>query len=103
MSSNFDLILKKLENPLAEPLSYEEEYALLEAVAGGDMLARQRIAESRLKQVISMVWDAGEISDHVLAGNAGLIKAIDAFAKNPGNWKSFDECVEKFIKQEIIE
>ncbi len=100
---NFDLILKKLSNPLAGPLSYEEEYTLLESVGRGDMLARQRIAESRLKQVISMVWDAGEISDHVLAGNAGLLKAIDAFSKNPGNWKSFDDCVEEHIKKEIIE
>jgi hypothetical protein len=99
--SNFDQFLAKLAK--SEPLSYEEEYALLEAVAGGDMLARQRIAESRLKQVASLVWDAGAISDHILAANAGLLKAIDQFVKQPSKWKDFDACAAEYIKREIEE
>lgn len=101
MTTKFDQFLEKLAR--SEPLSYEEEYTLLESVAGGDMLARSRIAEGRLKQVASLVWAAGELGDHILAGNAGILKAIDAFAKNPSKWKSFDECAEEYIKKEISE
>ncbi|MDD2745507.1 MAG: hypothetical protein PHU93_03125 [Candidatus Gracilibacteria bacterium] len=97
--TKFDHFLTKLGR--SEPLSYEEEYALLEAVAGGDMIARQRIAESRLKQVASIVWEAGAISDHILTANAGLLRAIDMFVKNPTKWKDFDTCAEEFIKKEI--
>lgn len=97
--TQFDQFLSKLAK--SEPLSYEEEYALLEAVAGGDMLARQRIAESRLKQVAGIVWDAAYVSDHILAGNAGLLKAIDLYVKNPTKWKDFDACAEECIKKEL--
>jgi DNA-directed RNA polymerase sigma subunit (sigma70/sigma32) len=99
--SNLDLFLAKLAK--SEPLSYEEEYAMLEAVSNGDMIARQRIAEGRLKHVTSIVWDAGQLSDHILAANAGLLRAIDAFVKNPNKWKSFDECVEEYVNKEITE
>ena len=101
MASKFDIFLEKLGR--AEALSYEEEYSLLEAVASGDMIARNRIAESRLRQVASLVWEAGEFSEHILAGNAGVLKAIDAFTKNPGKWRDFDECAESFIRKEITE
>lgn len=97
--TQFEQFLSKLNR--SEPLSYEEEYALLEAVASGDMIARQRIAESRLKQVASIVWDAGAISDHILAANAGLLRAIDQFVKNPTKWKDFDTCAAECIKKEI--
>lgn len=97
--SNFDVFLTKLAK--SEPLSYEEEYSLLESVSSGDMIARQRIAEARLKQVAAMVWDAGALSDHILAANAGVLKAIDMFIKNPGKWKTFDDCVEEYIQREI--
>ena len=101
MTRKFDIFLEKLGR--AEALSYEEEYSLLEAVASGDMLARTRIADSRLKQVASLVWEAGEFSEYILAGNAGVLKAIDAFAKNPTKWRDFDECAESFIRKEITE
>lgn len=97
--TQFEQFLNKLNR--SEPLSYEEEYALLEAVASGDMIARQRIAESRLKQVASIVWDAGAISDHILAANAGLLRAIDQFVKNPTKWKDFDACAAECIRKEI--
>ena len=99
--TQFETYLAKLAK--IEPLSYEEEYALLESVAAGDAIARQRIAESRLKQVISIVWDAAELGDHILSANAGLLRAIDAYVKKPGGWKSFDDCAEEFIKKEITE
>ena len=97
--SQLEQFLTKLSR--SEPLSYEEEYALLEAVAGGDKLARQRIAESRLKQVASIVWEAESISDQILAANAGLLQAIDMYVKNPRKWRDFDACAEEFIKKEI--
>ena len=99
--SNFDTYLRKILK--TEPLSYEEEYALLEDAAKGNALAKQRIAESRLKQVISLVWDIAAVGDHVLAANAGVLKAIDVFVKNPTKWKSLDECIEEHIQKEIIE
>ena len=99
--SKFDQFLTKLNK--SEPLSYEEEYALLEAVSAGDILARQRIAESRLKQVATLVWEAGSLSDHIFSANAGLLKAIDMFVKNPTKWRDFDACAEEFIKKEIEE
>jgi DNA-directed RNA polymerase specialized sigma subunit len=97
--SQFEQFLNKLGR--SEPLSYEEEYALLEAVAGGDMIARQRIAESRLRQVATLVWQAGAVSDQILAANAGLLRAIDAYVKNPRKWRDFDACAEEYIKKEI--
>jgi DNA-directed RNA polymerase sigma subunit (sigma70/sigma32) len=97
--SQFEQFLAKLGR--SEPLSYEEEYALLEAVASGDMLARQRIAESRLRQVASIVWQAGAVSDQILAANAGLLRAIDMYVKHPSKWRDFDACAEEFIKKEI--
>ena len=56
MAKKFDIFLEKLGR--TESLSYEEEYSLLEAVAGGDMIARTRIAESRLKQIAGLIWEA---------------------------------------------
>ena len=99
--SNFDTYLHKISK--IEPLTYEDEYALLEQAANGDPIAKQRIAESRLKSVISFVWDMAEVGDHVLAANAGVLKGIDVYVKNPGKWKSLDECIEAYIKKEIIE
>lgn len=99
--SNFDTYLHKITK--VEPLSYEDEYALLEQAASGDPIARQRIAESRLKHVISLVWDIAALGDHILAANAGVLKGIDVFVKNPTKWKSLDDCIEAHIKKEIIE
>lgn len=99
--SNFENYLQKLSK--LEPLSYEEEFLLLEQAANGDPIAKQRIAESRLKEVISLVWDAAGIGDHVLAANVGVLKAVDLFVKNPTKWKSLDDCIREQVKKEILE
>ncbi len=99
--SNFDNYLQKLAK--IEPLSYEEECLLLEKAAEWDALSKWRIAESRLKEVITIIWDQAHIWDHILSANVGVLRAIDLFIKNPTRWKSLDECIEEEVRKEILE
>lgn len=70
-------------------LSFEEEQALAARIAKGDEAARQKMIESNLRLVVSIVKKYNSCTtvpflDLVQEGNLGLMKAVDKFDASKG-------------------
>ncbi|HGA1593584.1 TPA: RNA polymerase sigma factor RpoD [Streptococcus agalactiae] len=69
-------------------LTNEEEKELAVAVAEGDLMAKQRLAEANLRLVVSIakryVGRGMQFLDLIQEGNMGLMKAVDKFDYSKG-------------------
>ncbi|HEQ6815608.1 TPA: RNA polymerase sigma factor RpoD [Streptococcus pyogenes] len=69
-------------------LTSEEEKELAVAVAKGDLMAKQRLAEANLRLVVSIakryVGRGMQFLDLIQEGNMGLMKAVDKFDYSKG-------------------
>ncbi len=87
-----------------EALEKEEESALFEKMAMGDVRARERLIEHNLRLVAHMVkkYDVPpqDQEDLISVGTIGLIKAIDSFRPSLGN--RFATYAGKCVQNEIL-
>ena len=79
------LRLTKAEGSFPKPLTREKEQEYLEAAAGGDLEARNRLIEHNLRLVVFLARrfeNTGvNIEDLISIGTIGLIKALGAYRK----------------------
>ena len=71
-----------------QPLSVQEEEAMLQGMKQGDMVCRNRLIEHNLRLVAHVVKKYSnstyEADDLISIGTIGLIKAIDTFNQEKG-------------------
>lgn len=82
-----------IEKKLPQPLKKEELYNYFEKMKLGDMDAREKIIKHNIKLVIDVVIKKFsntqyEIRDLISVGLIGLIKSVDTFDINKGNYFS---------------
>ena len=85
-TSSFSLFLKDISR--YPSLTTEEENALLQRIANGDILAKDQFIKSNLRLVVSIAKryksSSLDLSDIVQEGNLGLIRSLDSFDLSKG-------------------
>ena len=89
-------------NGFPDPLSKEEEDALIERMENGDSYARETLIRHNLRLVAHVCKKyngSAEAEDLISVGSIGLIKAIDSFKKDKGSQLSTyaSRCIENEI------